>query len=127
MSYLDLELPAITITTEDARHLSLLALSGTRPAKSLAREISRAGIIPVTTASRGLVRMSSLVIYRDEMTCQVDEVRLVYPHETEGDPRRVSVLTPVGTALIGLSVGQTIKFETPYGDGRSLTVMYVWD
>jgi regulator of nucleoside diphosphate kinase len=127
MNYFDLETPAITITTEDAQHLSRLALSDTPPAKSLAREISRANIIPGCQALRGLVRMGSLVTYRDDMTCQVHEVTLVYPHETEGDPNRVSVLSPVGTALIGLSVGQVIEFETPYGDKRSLTVMYVWD
>jgi regulator of nucleoside diphosphate kinase len=127
MSYLDLEMPAITITTEDAQHLSLLALSDTPPANSLARGISRANIIPRYQALRGLVRMGSLVTYRDDITCQVHEVTLVYPHETEGDPTRVSVLSPVGTALIGLSVGQVIEFETPYGDNRSLTVMYVWD
>src|SRR3954463_12927302 len=94
MSYLELELPAITITTEDARHLSLLASSDTRPANSLAREISRANIIPGYQALGGLVRMGSLVTYRDDMTCQLREVTLVYPHETDGDPSRVSVLTP---------------------------------
>jgi regulator of nucleoside diphosphate kinase len=127
MSYFDLEMPAITVTTEDAQHLSLLALGDTPSAKSLAREISRANIIPGYKALRGLVRMGSLVTYRDDMTCQVHDVKLVYPHESEGDPNRVSVLTPVGAALIGLSVGQVIEFETLYGDKRSLTVMYVWD
>jgi regulator of nucleoside diphosphate kinase len=127
MSYLDPEMPAITITTEDARHLSLLALSDTPPAKSLAREITRANIIPGYRALPGLVRMGSRVTYRDDMTCQVHDVTLVYPHETEGEPNRESVLTPVGIALIGLSVGQTIEFETSYGEKGSLTVMYVWD
>jgi regulator of nucleoside diphosphate kinase len=127
MSYFDLEKPAITITTEDAQYLSVLALSDTPSAKSLAREISRASIIPGYQALRGLVRMGSLVTYRDDVTCQMHEVTLVYPHETERDPNRVSVLSPVGTALIGLSVGQVIEFETPDGDKRSLSVMYVWD
>jgi regulator of nucleoside diphosphate kinase len=69
--------------------------------------------------------MGSRVTYRDDMTCQVHEVTLVYPHETEGEPSRLSVLTPVGIALIGLSVGQTIEFETSYGDKSFLTIMYV--
>jgi regulator of nucleoside diphosphate kinase len=125
MSYLNVEMPAITITTEDARHLSLLALSDAPPAQSLAREISRANIIPRYRALRGFVRMGSRVTYRDDMTCQVHEVTLVYPHETEGEPSRLSVLTPVGIALIGLSVGQTIEFETSYGDKSFLTIMYV--
>ena len=38
---------------------------------------------------------------------------------------RLSVLTPFGAALIGLSVGQTMEFETPHGEKLSLTVLQV--
>jgi regulator of nucleoside diphosphate kinase len=50
---------------------------------------------------------------------------LVYPHEADIQLKRVSVLTPVGAALIGLSVGQTIEFQTPGRQTRSLTILAV--
>jgi regulator of nucleoside diphosphate kinase len=53
----------------------------------------------------------------------VRDVVLVYPHEAQIALKRLSVLTPVGAALIGLSVGQTINFQTPAHEARSLTVL----
>jgi regulator of nucleoside diphosphate kinase len=125
MSHLDLKLPPITITTEDLRHLSVLPLSDARPAESLAREIDRANIVPVHQALPGVVRMGSLVKYRENTTGQVREVILVYPRDIDGEANRVSVLTPIGAALIGLSVGQSIEFETPHVEKSSLTVLRV--
>jgi regulator of nucleoside diphosphate kinase len=118
-------LPPITITTDDLRHLSTLGLSSTDAADFLAREIDRARIVPVHQASPDLVRMGSIVKYQDHTTGQVREVTLVYPHDANGHPNHLSVLTPVGAALIGLSVGQNIEFKTPAGESSSLTVMSV--
>ncbi|HBR45490.1 MAG TPA: nucleoside diphosphate kinase regulator, partial [Afipia sp.] len=50
---------------------------------------------------------------------------LVYPEAADVDAGRISILTPIGAALIGLSVGQTIEFQTPGGRWRSLTVLRV--
>ena len=50
---------------------------------------------------------------------------LVYPHEANIALSRISILTPVGAALIGLSVGQRIAFETPDKRIRGLTVLAV--
>lgn len=126
MSYPDLK-PPITVTTEDMRYLSVLAQSGARHAESLVREIDRANVIPVDQALPDLVRMGSLIRYRESATGQVREVTLVYPHEIDEETNRMSVLTPVGVALIGLSVGQTIEFETPDRKKGSLTVVDVQD
>ena len=125
MNNLDLKLPPITITSADMRRLNVLALSDAPPAESLAREIDRANIVPVHQAMPGLVCMGSLVKYRENTTGQLREVTLVYPREADGEANRVSVLTPFGAALIGLSVGQTMEFETPHGEKLSLTVLQV--
>ena len=128
MSYLDRGLPPITITTTDAERLSLLANSnsGRVPyAEFLTREIERADIIPPQQALLGLVRMGSRVTYRDEVG--IREVTLVYPQEADFERQRISILAPVGAALIGLSVGQSIAYTTPSGTKRSLTVMHVSD
>jgi regulator of nucleoside diphosphate kinase len=129
MSYMDIELPPITITTTDAERLSLLA-NGTSSrlpyvADFLVREIERADIVPPQQALLGLVRMGSRVTYRDGDS--VREVTLVYPQEADIERKRISVLAPVGAALIGLSVGQSIAYKTPGGEIRTLTVMHVSD
>jgi regulator of nucleoside diphosphate kinase len=51
----------------------------------------------------------------------------VYPEEADISRAKVSVLTPVGTALIGLQAKQSITWETPSGEVRQLTVLAVRD
>jgi regulator of nucleoside diphosphate kinase len=129
MSHPQSQLPSIMITMDDVRRLSLLANSSMtrfpRVAHFLARELDRANVVPGEFDLPGVVRMGSQVTYRDEKTGRVRKVTLVYPHEADIDLNRISVLTPVGAALIGLSVGQTIEFQTPIREKRSLTVMAV--
>ena len=74
-----------------------------------------------------MVRMGSKVAYRDDETGSTREVVLVYPHEADIERNRISILTPVGAALIGLSVGQRIEFQTPGSGTRSVTVLAVSD
>jgi regulator of nucleoside diphosphate kinase len=129
MSHPQSQLPSIMITMDDMRRLSLLANSSMtrfpRVAHFLARELDRANVVPAEVDLPGVVRMGSQVTYRDEKTDRVRKVTLVYPHEADINLNRISVLTPVGAALIGLSVGQTIEFQTPIRESRSLTVMDV--
>jgi regulator of nucleoside diphosphate kinase len=129
MSYRQTQLPPIMITADDVRRLSLLATSSMtrfpRVAHFLAREIDRANVVPGQADLPSVVRMGSRVTYQDETTGRVREVTLVYPHQADIDLNRISILTPVGAALIGLSVGQTIEFQTPAREKRSLRVLDV--
>jgi len=122
-------LPPIKVTADDLRRLSALAASSEslfpRVAHFLAREMERASQVGDASGLNGTVRMGSQVRYCDDQTGEVRDVVLVYPHEADITLRRVSVLTPVGAALIGLSVGQTIEFRTPGQQTRSLTVLGV--
>jgi regulator of nucleoside diphosphate kinase len=127
MSYVDVELPPITITTDDMRYLSVLGLSSTPSAEFLAREVDRAKIVPVHQALPGVVRLGSVVKYRNNTTGGVREVSLVRPRDADGELSCVSVLTPHGAALIGLSVGQTIEFKTAKNEKHSLTILRVQD
>jgi regulator of nucleoside diphosphate kinase len=123
------EPPPILVTTDDMQRLSVLANSSMgifpRVAHFLAREMDRANVVPDDSDLLGVVRMGCRVIYRDESTNVLKELVLVYPHEADITRGRVSVLTPVGAALIGLSIGQTIEFETPGHQTRRLTVLGV--
>lgn len=125
----DAELPSIRVTIDDMHRLRGLAASSVdifpRVAEFLAREMDRANVVSEASSLRGVVRMGSRVSYRDEGTGGSREVVLVYPHEADISCGRISVLTPVGAALIGLSVGQSIEFQTPGNQARRLTVLEV--
>jgi regulator of nucleoside diphosphate kinase len=122
-------LPPIVITTDEARRLNALANSNMtlfpREAFFLAREMNRANVVRDDADLRGVIHMGSQVRYCDDRTGEVRDVVLVYPHEAQIALKRLSVLTPVGAALIGLSVGQTIEFRTPAYQTRSLTILGV--
>ena len=129
MSYLHPELPPIALTRSDLEKLSRLADAATGPfaqtGEFLAREIDRAEVIEGFEQRPGLVTMESQVTFRDDVTGQVRTATLVYPDEADLSQGKISVLTPVGAALIGLSVSQSIEWETVSGGHRSLTVLAV--
>jgi regulator of nucleoside diphosphate kinase len=129
MSYLTPELPPITLNTVDAERLLHLAEIARRrfpnAAEVLAREVERANLVSPSQLLPGVVAMGSEVEFRDDVTGQIRRVTLVYPHEADVASGRISVLTPVGAALIGLSVSQSIEWETLLGERRSLTVLRV--
>jgi len=129
MSHFQSELPPIALTRGDAEKLTRLAdrASGqfAQAGDFLAREIERAEIIEDVARLPGIVAMGSRVTFRDDVTSQVRTVTLVYPDEANLSEGRISVLTPVGAALIGLSVNQSIEWDTVSGGRRSLTVLAV--
>jgi regulator of nucleoside diphosphate kinase len=94
-------------------------------AEFLAREVDRAEIIPVDRPTGRVVTMQSEVTFIDDISGQQRTVILVYPEEADLNASKISVLTPIGAALIGLSAGQSIEFQTPSGGWRSLTVSTV--
>lgn len=69
--------------------------------------------------------MGCFVEYRDEETGQERLVQLVYPIEADPIVGRISVLTPVGAALIGLSEGQSIELPSRRGGSKTLTILRV--
>jgi regulator of nucleoside diphosphate kinase len=129
MSYLSPDLPPITLDSGDFDRLQRLtnaaADKGFHTADFLEREISRATIVDSSQILPGLVRMGSRVEFRDDITGTKRRVTLVYPEEADIAAGKISVLTPVGAALVGLSVSQSIEWETTQGVRRSLTVLDV--
>ena len=121
--------PAIVLTAEDYQRLSTLAQAARRRmpdlAEELADEIERAGVLAKGQHPRDIVCMNSEVTFRDEKTGRVQSVTLVYPEHADISQGRISVLTPVGTALIGLQIGHAMTWEPPNGEVRQLTVLSV--
>ena len=119
-------LPAITIRPADFTRLDQLTVAAEHAlpevAEFLGRELDRAKVAP--SIASDVVTMGSRVLFRDDAG-QDHDVTLVYPEEANMEKGRLSVLTPVGAAMIGLSVGQSIRWRTRNGDERTLTVLGV--
>ena len=123
--------PRITLSADDYLRLSELAHAARNQmpdlAAELAEEIERAHVLAKGRLPQHIVCMNSEVEFRDDTTGRVHKVTLVYPAEADISQGRISVLTPVGTALIGLRSGGSITWETPAGEARQLTVLAVRD
>jgi regulator of nucleoside diphosphate kinase len=117
--------PAITVTRSDHERLSGLAdsISTRNPAVAdqLASELDRARVVDDRRISADVVRMGS----RLRFTTDAGEdrtVTLVFPGDANIAEGKISVLTPIGAALIGLSAGQSIDWTSLDGRTHRLTV-----
>ncbi|MFI5447068.1 nucleoside diphosphate kinase regulator [Polaromonas sp. UC242_47] len=70
-----------------------------------------------------VVTMYSQVLIADTHTGEQRKLTLCYPHDAEPATGFVSVLSPVGAALLGLSVGQTARWASPQGEPASAEIM----
>ena len=121
--------PQIKMTKDDHERLSQLASFATdrspEVADVLADEVDRARIVGQRACVADLVQMGCMVEFRDDATGKVQAVTLVYPGEADIEQGRVSVMTSIGAALIGLSLGQSINWRTRTGIVKRLTVLDV--
>ncbi|MBB4380525.1 nucleoside diphosphate kinase regulator [Bradyrhizobium sp. SBR1B] len=121
--------PPIAIDADHFTRLSALSSMASRPlaevCEYLREEFERAHVLPADKLRPDIVSFGSKVKFRDEQTGKVQEIVLVYPLDADIARRRVSVLTPVGAALLGLSVKQMISFRTRTGESRELAVLKV--
>jgi regulator of nucleoside diphosphate kinase len=69
--------------------------------------------------------MGSTVTYLDQFSGRTRTVTLVYPDAANIEQNRISILTPIGAALIGLSPSQSITWPSPDGRVGSITVLSV--
>ncbi len=120
----------IQVTAADHERLSALIDSwlGTRDeeaAEALAEELERAEIVPVEQIAGNVVTMNSRVLFEDSQSAERREVSLVYPQDSDASRGRISVLAPIGTALLGLAVGQTIEWPLPGGQRKQLRIVEV--
>ena len=119
--------PAITVGHQDHDRLAALADAAldTLPemAETLLVELDRATLVADARLPGTIVRMGSEVEY--EAADGRRRVRLVYPEDADIAAGRISVLTPIGTALLGLSAGQSIRWTKRDGRMETLKVLSV--
>ena len=93
-------------------------------AQELLDELERAEIVEDKDVPNGVVRMGSTVTFKSD-DGHVRTLKLVYPADESLDQHRISVMTPVGAALIGLGKGQSISWAARDGKHHRLTVTKV--
>lgn len=91
----------------------------------LSDEIGRATVMPSRDMPADVVNIGSTVRFRDETTGREQTVTLVLPQDEDIAQGRVSVLTPVGAALLGLAEGASMHWFTRHGEKRPLKVLRV--
>lgn len=87
-------------------------------------ELDRAEVVGHDEVPAGVVTMNSRVHCREESSGKDYHLTLVYPQDAGGEGK-VSILAPVGCALLGLSVGQHIDWPAPGGKQLKLTLLEV--
>lgn len=118
----------LVISRQDYENLSELAHNlRTNTGALLEEELARATIVDSKDIPNNVVTMGSIVSFIDETNNQTSTVVLLYPHEMnmESEYQKISVIAPVGAALIGLGVNQTIEWPLPNGKIKHLKVTSV--
>mgnify|MGYP001263513212 CR=1 FL=1 len=124
-----LEQPQIIISSQDLERLERL-LDSVPPVHApgldaLRRELDRAEIVESDAIPPEVITMNSTARFVDEMSGKEFELTLVYPDDAHITHGAVSVLAPVGSALLGLSVAQSIEWPLPGGRKMNLRVLEV--
>ncbi|EKF17430.1 nucleoside diphosphate kinase regulator [Nitratireductor pacificus] len=120
--------PSITISETDYERLSGLAeaLEDRNPeiSETMMAELDRARVVRDSALAGTVVRMGSTLTYTADAG-EPKTVTLVYPGDADIEQGRISITTPVGTALLGLKEGQSIDWAARNGQIHRLTVLTV--
>lgn len=110
----------IYITRDDHAKLHLLLSSlpaprGDRSFNQLREELDRAVLIDPSAVPSGVVTLESQVEYEDVDTGEIEEYTITFPERANIENKRISILAPIGIALLGCRVGDIVRWTTPGG------------
>jgi regulator of nucleoside diphosphate kinase len=115
--------PIFLAKTDYLKLMAMIENSDLPAAEALEEELGRAEILADDQLPAHVVRMGSLVSFEDLDTGERTSVTLVFPQEANADLQCISVLSPMGSALIGLAEGGTIEWPLPNGRMRRVKVV----
>ncbi|HFZ8993760.1 TPA: nucleoside diphosphate kinase regulator [Citrobacter freundii] len=119
--------PTIIINDLDAERIDRLLekpeFAALPMAEALNAELDRAEMRSPETMPQDVVTMNSRVKFRDLSSGETRVRTLVYPAEMVDSSTQLSVMAPVGAALLGLRAGDTINWELPGGSSIHLEVL----
>jgi regulator of nucleoside diphosphate kinase len=110
MRYIKRGLSTLTFNRQDAEELEM--------------ELRKAKLVQDHELPQDVVRLNSTVVIKEEKDNRVMELTLVTPEKANIKQKRISIMSPVGTALIGFRKGQQVKWKVPAGNKR-FTIMDV--
>lgn len=115
----------IQIPLEDYNVLNLLASAtssignaGKQRVQALRNELDRAAVLPREQMPQDVAVLGSCVTYVDLETGEKEQYTLTLPQHADVDRQRLSVLSPIGTALLGYREGDRLDWPTPGGNRR---------
>lgn len=111
--------PEITISSLDLDRLynviDLLPKNSVAGVSGLEEELARANIVDPEQIRPDLVTMNSTVKFSVDSSLKEFVLTLVYPKDIDSKGEKISILAPVGSALLGLSIGDRIEWPKPGG------------
>ncbi|HEY8378446.1 MAG TPA: nucleoside diphosphate kinase regulator [Nannocystis sp.] len=120
--------PPLILARHDVVRLRRLldrpGIRDTEAAEMLEEEIERAEVVEPEALPPNVVSMNSRVRLLDVVKNQEFELTLVYPNEG-GEEGKVSILAPLGSALLGLAVGHEIEWPLPSGQSTRIRVLEI--
>lgn len=121
--------PRITVSALDLERLEALLDSPRSDAfagkSALQAELARAEIVDPDKMPPNVVTMNSTVRFAMDSPPQEFQLTLVYPKDADNSGNKISVLAPVGSALLGLSVGDEIEWPRPGGGTTKVRIVDV--
>jgi regulator of nucleoside diphosphate kinase len=122
---------SIFITTHDYERLKQMIncfkniwIKDQNGLEKLQSELDRANIVPSLLVGHDVVTMNSRVKLKDIDTQETMEYEVVFPQEANLERNKLSILAPVGTALLGYRIGDKIRWEVPAGV-RTLEIVQI--
>ena len=116
---------SIQVTTFDMNRLfamiEQLRRSGFREMNNLEKleeELARCDEVAPNKVDADVVTMHSRVRLQDESSGQELECNLVFPEEADASANKISIVAPLGTAILGYRVGDTVIWPMPHGERR---------
>jgi regulator of nucleoside diphosphate kinase len=110
MYYVRRGLPTVTFNRQDAEELEM--------------ELKKAKVVNKEELPEDVVRLNSKVTIKEEKENKVIELTVVTPEKANIKQRLISIMSPIGTALIGFRKGQQVKWKVPAGK-KIFTIMEV--
>jgi regulator of nucleoside diphosphate kinase len=84
-------------------------------AESLEKELKKAKLVATNAVPDDVVRLNSIVTIKDEATGKIMELVVVTPERADIKLKKISIMSPIGTALIGFKKGSIINWDVPAG------------
>lgn len=95
-----------------------------KESEELEKELKKARLVSLKDMPADTVRLNSTVTIKDELNGKVIQLTIVPPSKADIKEKRISFMSPIGTALIGYRKGQTVSWRVPAGS-KTFTILDV--